>query len=372
MSRIRIAYAPYSPDLQRPGDRRRFAAYARARGIAFEIARAGEDYDLVIVSEVADITAWARCKSGKIVFDFIDSYLDIPAYDWRQLLRGAVFYCVGRHRHLQLRYKSSLEQLCERADAVVCSTLEQRASIQKYCSNVKVILDLQDNEIKSVKQDYKSGKPFHLVWEGLPSNMFQLKTIKHALETVSKRTPIVLNLVTDLASPRILGRYGTVDSIKYAASIFRDVRVHPWNIDTFSSIICGSDLAIIPIDLSNPLTRGKPENKLFLFWRMAMPVVATATPAYALALQDAGMEHFACRNEDEWIAAIQHMVADQGARSEAGRLGAAYVNRKWSARATLEKWDELFRSLGFDFCDLDVVRRTWQQDWVAGAARRSA
>ena len=64
---------PFSPTLKAPGDRRRFVAYAEARNLPFELARFDQHYDVVVLSEIADISIWSDYQQGKIVFDFIDS-----------------------------------------------------------------------------------------------------------------------------------------------------------------------------------------------------------------------------------------------------------------------------------------------------------
>ncbi len=73
--RPRIGYAPFSSSLTHPGDRRRFPAYAKARGIPFELARPDENYDLVVLTELADISVWPNYRGGKIIYDCIDLYL---------------------------------------------------------------------------------------------------------------------------------------------------------------------------------------------------------------------------------------------------------------------------------------------------------
>ncbi len=61
----RIGYVPYNPTLKAPGDRRRFVAYAQARNLPFELARFDERYDVVILSEVADISIWSELSARK-------------------------------------------------------------------------------------------------------------------------------------------------------------------------------------------------------------------------------------------------------------------------------------------------------------------
>ena len=85
---MKIGYVPYSSSLDMPGDRRRFVFYAETKGLTFEIADPSKKYDVVVLSERADLSVWSRYRHAKIVFDLIDSYLAIPQSDVRGLLRG--------------------------------------------------------------------------------------------------------------------------------------------------------------------------------------------------------------------------------------------------------------------------------------------
>jgi glycosyltransferase involved in cell wall biosynthesis len=345
----RIGYVPMSATLAAPGDRRRFAAYARARQLPFELARPEERYDLVVLSEKCDISAWCECPHGKIVYDFVDSYLAVPRRNPKQWLRGVVWYAIGRHRRLQFDYWAALQNMCRRADAVVCTTEEQKADIEQYCPNVHVVLDVHDSVVRTVKKDYRSGEPFNLVWEGLATTLPQLLHIRDVLRDTCKRTPLMLNIVTDPDQPRFLGRVGRVQSLDLAQRAFDGVRLHPWEEATVSDIICRSDLAVIPIDLSDPFVTGKPQNKLLLFWRMGMPVVTSATPAYRRTMREAGLESFACSGSAEWCVALDRMMKDESLRREAGERGRAVTERFYNAECLLARWDAVFASIGFPF-----------------------
>ena len=43
------------------------------------------------------------------------------------------------------------------------------------------------------------------------------------------------------------------------------------------ALVTEADIAVIPIDLSDPVAQAKPENKLMILWRLGMPVIASAT-----------------------------------------------------------------------------------------------
>lgn len=345
----RIGYVPLSTSMSGPGDRRRFVAYAKERQLSFEVASPNEHYDLVILSELCDISIWKSYRGGKIVYDLIDSYLAVRRTNLMQWMRGPVWYALGRYHRLQLDHWAAIKSMCCRADAVVCTTSEQQADIEPYCSNVHIILDVHSSIVRKPKNDWRCGTPFNLVWEGLPSNISQLHQVSGVLRTVNRRQPIVLNIITDSHHNRFLGRYCSVETLELAKNIFHEVRVHPWDENTWSEIVRTSDLAIIPIDLENPFVAGKPENKLILFWRMGLPVVASATQAYQRAMNYAGLSQFACHRNSDWITAIESLIGDENLRRDAANRGKVFAEQNYNTELLLRKWDAVFESIGFNF-----------------------
>lgn len=345
----RIGYAPFKADFDHPADLRRFAGYAKARGLNIEVARPSERYDLVVVSEIADIPLWIDYRHGKVVFDFIDSYLAIPRSDPKQLLRGLVWYLNGRHSRLRLDFKGALEAMCARADAVVCTTPEQKSDIGAFCPNVHIILDLHDTVLRQKKHDYAAGASFKLVWEGLPSNVPQLEAIGPVLREVGKSHPLELHIVTDEDRPGALPWLPRIKTVDVVKGIFDKVVLHRWGKETLSDNVTACDAAIIPIVTDDPLTRGKPGNKLALLWRMAMPTVTAATPVYRQMQHDAGTEELTCDTRYEWRAALERLMTDEAYRREAGERGAAYVGQNLTTDLLLSQWDAVFSSIGFRF-----------------------
>jgi hypothetical protein len=351
----RIGYVPIDPSLDPPGDRRRFVAYARARNLSFELARPDRRYDVVVLSELADISAWPDYQHGKIVYDLIDSYLSVPRTNLNQFLRGSAWYFLGKHRNFRFNYLNSIRAMCRRADAVICSTQEQKALISELCDNVHIILDMHAMVVKNVKQDYHAGRPFRLVWEGLPSNLPQLAAIAPLVRELLKERGFELHVVTDPRRKRLKGLLGEIDSRRYLTRCFTNAVFHPWNEQTCSEIVTSCDLALIPIDLDDPFVSGKPENKLLLLWRMGMPAVVSATPAYRRAMAEAGTPEFACARDSEWLRAIERLSTDEGARHDAAAKGRVHAEAAHGAEAVLSQWDRLFSSLGYSF---EGLRRT--------------
>jgi hypothetical protein len=343
---MRIGYAPYDASLSQPADRRRFPFYAARRGIGFELADPSRDYDLVVVTPRADLGAWTRYRPGrsKLVFDIVDSYLAIPRTNPKAILRGPAKFAAREARHPFFSYRRALESMLGRADAVTCATPEQAAEIAPICPNVHPILDFQSQLLRRVKDDYRSGSPFHLVWEGLGHNVRWFGRIERALGEVDTRHPLVLHLITAIEYRELVQRFWRRQTSRIATRVFDRVRLYQWSEEMVSVIATACDLAVIPLPLDRPLERGKPESKLVNFWRMGMPTVTSATPAYVRAMRGAGQD-LHCASEAQWPEVLERLIDDKGARERAGRGGRAFAECAYGDERLIDAWDRVLDSL---------------------------
>lgn len=344
---LRVGYVPYGPKLDFPADRRRFCHYARERNLAFEIAQPSANYDVVVLSQAADVSVWSRHPRGrtKIVFDFVDSYFSIPRGDLKGLFRGLAKFATGQNRHLRVNYRTALEDMCRRADVTVCGTEEQRASILPFCPNAHVILDSQTIAVRGAKEGYRAGEVFHFVWEGLGHNLVHLLEIREALQTLQRKKPFIIHAITELQYGRFLSRkFSKRNTLNDAAKIWPGMFLYAWHESTFPAIVRSCDLALIPIPLRDPFCAGKPENRLLLFWRMGMPVLASATPAHNRALQEAGLGK-GLNSSQEWLEALEEYMSDEQVRRSAGQTGKKFAESVHSDEKWLARWDQVFCSV---------------------------
>ena len=347
LRRLRIGYVPYDPSLRPPGDRRRFPFWARRRDVPFDVARPGERYDLVVLSARADITTWALhpVDGTRIVYDLIDSYLALPRRSVGNVLRGAAKFAARETRRLALDYHGAIEAMCRRADAVVCSTPEQADTIRPLNANVHDVLDAHVDVVQAVKDDYAGGHPFRLVWEGLPYTLDDFLPLAPVLRGVASRRPLELHLHTDVTFHKYGGRFVRQDARQIASRILPTAVVHQWDEAGLAAAITRCDLAVVPLDLRDPLARSKPENKLLLFWRMGMPAVVSATPAYRRVMAAAGGPQLVCETPDEWAAVLEEAIADADLRRVAAQAGRRYVEERHAESDTLRRWDDVVASV---------------------------
>jgi glycosyltransferase involved in cell wall biosynthesis len=343
---MRIGYVPYSEDMRQPADRRRFPYYAEQRGLAFELADPREDYDVVVITPRTDLVSWSRYRPGqaKLVFDIVDSYLDIPRTNPKAVLRGPAKFLAGEARQPFYSYRRAIERILERSDAATCATPEQAATIRRFCPNSHAILDFQSRIVTKVKESYDAGSPFNLVWEGLGENVRWFSEISGPLRQIARTRPLVLHLITAIEFGQLTQRFWKRQTAQIAARHFDEVRVHQWSEESVSAIATTCDLAVIPLPLDRPLERGKPESKLVSFWRMGLPTVTSSTPAYGRVMAEAGQE-LHCRSESDWADALIRMADDEAAREHAGRSGRAFAECKYGEERLLEAWDRVFESL---------------------------
>lgn len=348
-SALRIGYLAASQDWSAPADRRRFIAYAKARGLRVEHARPDEAYDVVVLSQAADLTIWQAYVRSPIVYECIDSYI-LPPRDFKGHLRGAVKFVTRQHRRLQWRYDHSVRAMCDRAAAVVCSTETLRQQVLPHCANTHVVLDIFDAALRATKRDYTANRPVAIVWEGLAAGAVDtiFPYLASVVRPMLKSGEAHLHLITDITYPRLSARFGrahTVDAVrKTFGSLARSVSLYQWSDTSFASLATSCDLAVIPIPPDDPYLNGKPENKLVLLWKTGIPTVASATPAYRHAMERTGVP-LLCDSLDAWHELLPRVAADENLRRVAAEAGRQLAESEYGCEQMLVRWDRVFESV---------------------------
>ena len=349
LAEARIGYAGYSRDFSVPGDRRRFAAYARLKGIPFDYAELNRPYDLAYLTYSSDLPGWVARKRRegpglKLIFELIDSYLT-ETDRTRRLLKGSGRFALGTDSRLAPDLLRTLVSACEVADAVICSTEEQRETILRYNPNVFISFDHFTSELGPPKMDYRRGAKLKIVWEGQSTTLPNIQVIRGPLNDLRDR--VELHVVTDPVIRRFFGRFGSYPTMDALAGIECDKHFHRWDRATFSTRVTDCDVAVIPIDASNRMAHGKPENKLVLLWQLGMPVLTSDTPAYQRTMAAAAVD-MTCSTSAEWGARIERLIAaDQPSLEQIGRQCRTFAERAYSSAEFARRFDQAFEAIGF-------------------------
>jgi hypothetical protein len=342
---MRIGYSPYSARLTEPGDRRRFPRYAAIKGLKFDLVKnVSSDYDLVILSSKADIVAWGSLPLGgpKIVYELIDSQLALPKDDYKWKLLGTAKALTREIARPVFSYRNAIEAMCSRADAIICGSPEQKVELETFNGNVYDILDFNEEIGGEPKSDYEIRDGPILVWEGLSYSVRHLRLLGPVLDELNPALDV--RIITDPFVPRIGAHYLRTPTDRVLRQTFANFDLRPWEKQSMPTLVTECDIAVIPIDLSDPVARSKPENKLMLLWRLGMPVVTSGTPAYRRCMQAAGLDN-ACGSTSDWARALQALLADATARRSAGAAGREYVERHCGTPALVQRWDHLLASV---------------------------
>jgi glycosyltransferase involved in cell wall biosynthesis len=349
LSEARIGYAGYSRDFSVAGDRRRFAAYARIKGVSIDYAELARPYDLAYVTYSSDLPGWIDRKRRegdglKLVFELIDAYFE-QSNLIRRYLKGTGRRVLGTDSRLSPDLRRTLVDACRAADAVICSTEEQRETIRRFNPNVHLSFDYFGDELRSPKTDYSRSGKLKIIWEGQSTTLPNLQVIRDVLNDLRDR--VELHVVTDPVIHRFFGRFGSYPAICALDGIECDKHFHRWNRQTFSSLVTACDVAVIPIDRSNALWWGKPENKLVLLWKLGMPVITSATPVYRRVMDSAGVD-MSCGTAGEWGEQLERVLADASYIETTGRRGRAFSEQAYSREEFLRRFDQALDAVGFD------------------------
>jgi hypothetical protein len=343
---MRLAYAPYDASLDAPGDRRRFVAWATDRGVDFEVAdrpRAG--IDVAVVCTAADLARWRAAPHGmKVIYDITDDYLGLPDTGLKNRARGMAKFVSGELSRPTLHYRDLMVDMCRRADVVVVTSEDQRAHVEQLADHhdVRIILDCYDADTVDRKRDYAlSGSPC-VAWEGLPFNVHTLALLHDPLAAMPGELRPAVHVVTQPTFRPYARRFGRRSSRAIAERALPGIAVvsHQWERSTMADAVAACDMAVIPLPLDDGFAHSKSAQKLISLWAMGMPVVTSATPAYAEAMRGAGL-NLACRTADDWTRALTTLLSDEDARRAAAQAGRAYVEEHASREIMLARWDAL-------------------------------
>jgi len=306
------------------------------------------DYDLVLVTHNGDIPGWTARKRRegsrlKFVFELVDSYFTQTGLA-RRHLKGAARRVLGIDSRVSLDFMRTLAAACEAADAVICSTEEQAAIIRGFNANVHLSFDYFGDELGPAKVDFGRPGKLRIAWEGQSTTLPNLQVIRGVLNEV--KNMVELHVITDPQIHRFFGRFGSYPAMRALEGIECDKHFHAWNRATFSRLVTDCDVAVIPIDQSNALWWGKPENKLVLLWQLGMPVLTSATPVYHRVMERAGVD-MSCRNDGDWRRGIELLItappADLAGISAQCRL---YAATAYSKGAFVGRFDAVLSSIG--------------------------
>jgi hypothetical protein len=346
MASLRIGYSSQVPDMSHPADRRRLVYWAQKRGhvIAQDL---NSPVDVIVLAGRSDFAKVGEYQAkAPVIIDLIDGYLgnENPIVD---LARGLGKIGTSQLSGKPKKYSTVLSQAIAQANATICASAEQNAPISKITNNSHIILDFHE-EFSFIPFSENSSIPKQLLWEGQAFTADGLKSLEKVFVQIIQKEPIALNLVTDLETPRILGRFGKKSTInrvgKLPKILGQNFALTPWSIPNVISSARNSLVSIIPLDPGNVLNPLKPENRLLIMWRLGLPCLTSPTLAYERVMKDAGLDSI-CRTVHEWRSKLEEFISSPSIRRDNVQKGQAYIHEKHNETETLKRWDKAVESV---------------------------
>jgi hypothetical protein len=348
MSKLKIGYWPLSDSLSSTGDRRRLVFWAKNRGhtITTDLSR---KVDVIVASEGSDFNSkYFESGNTPIVFDLVDAYLS-PQNVFEDLARGLLKQITGQITGNLKPFSRHIGNFCMKANAVVCSSVEQERLIKQYNINTHIILDSHDEiPLLAPGHDNLGMFPFRqLLWEGKPATLGGVNTIYSSLNEIAKVMPMGMRFVTDesyfMIANKYLNRKSSTILKNSSKQNMQQMKMVPWSIENLVTSAKESTLAIIPLDLTVPMQTLKPENRLLIMWRLGLPCLTSETPAYKRVAIEAGVE-VVCQDSKHWLESISRFLSDSKYALNQVKSGQSYIQENHSRKIILEKWDHAINS----------------------------
>lgn len=348
MKNLKIGYWPLSASLKSAGDRRRLIFWAEARGHTV-VTNLSQRVDVIVASENSDFNSKLFTqRQVPVIFDLVDAYLS-PLNPFDDFARGLAKKLSRQISGSIKPFSHHIKDFCLSSAAVLCSSVEQEAIIKQYNLNTHVILDSHD-EIPFIDRSLDKAsltKRNQILWEGQPATIRGVLQISSILAQFAKSNNMQLNFVTDERYFQFLNKYierNTLNLLKTDFSeIISMINIVPWTQSNLVTTAQRSYVAMIPIDLSVPMQKMKPENRLLIMWRLGLPCLVSPSPAYTRVARSAGV-NAVCENPDAWLENFRQLLENPiFARNEILR-GQSYLQENHTRAILLNKWDQAFES----------------------------
>lgn len=349
MVKLKIGYWPLSKTLDSPGDRRRLVFWAEARGHSL-VTDLERKVDVIVASENSDFnSAFFAQKKIPVIFDLVDAYLS-PLNPYDDLARGLAKNLSGQISGGIKPFSHHIKDFCLNSNAVICSSIEQEELIREFNNNTHVVLDSHD-EIPFIDplsfKSLVSGER-RVLWEGQPATIRGVRQISSVLSSVSSTNRVNFEFVTDENYFQFLNRFFERSTLRLLKKDLDQIADHisivPWTPANLVGSAKRSSIAMIPIDLSVPMQRLKPENRLLIMWRLGLPCLTSNSPAYARVAQQAEV-NATCDSLQEWNESLTQLLEDREYALTQIGAGQNYLRENHNRTILLEKWDRAIDSV---------------------------
>nr|PZN48520.1 MAG: group 1 glycosyl transferase [Bacteroidota bacterium] len=296
-----------------------FRGFARRVGLLLSASQ----YDRVFIHREAapvgpPIIEWflAKALRKKIIYDYDDAIWMTDKINESTLERT-------------LRWRSKVSSICRWSHKVSCGNEYLRQYALRFNANAilnPTTIDTEGLHNPSVQQP--AAKDSHQIvigWTGSHSTLKYLYLLKDVLLQVQEKFPEASLLVIADRPPEF----------QLPRLIFRE-----WSPETEIADLMTADIGIMPLP-DDEWSKGKCGFKALQYMALNMPAVASPVGVNTTIIQH--MENGClCRTDDEWLAALEMLIADAELRKRLGRAGRQTVIDRYSVSSNTSTFLSLF------------------------------
>jgi glycosyltransferase involved in cell wall biosynthesis len=297
-------------------------ALLMARSLARRVRHAWDagGYDVVFLYREASLVgpAWlerlARRRNRRLVYDFDDAI-------W-------VPYVSPRNRYFSfLKAPWKTASICRLAAAVTVGNEHLAEYARQFNSNVTIVPSTVSLRCYRPRPHGSGGGKPVIGWTGSHSSVGYLAPIANALRRLAQRRPFRFVVIG-------------VDRLELSGV---DVECRPWRSATEVEDLWDLDVGIMPLS-DDRWSRGKCSMKAIQCMGVGMPVVLSPVGANRELVED-GVNGLHATTEDDWVEALDRLLADPELRVRLGDAGRRTVEERFSAETQAPRVARLLRSV---------------------------
>jgi glycosyltransferase involved in cell wall biosynthesis len=297
-------------------------AWEMTRGLVARVAEAwsASQYDAVLVQREACLAgpAWAEWlahhRRPAMVYDFDDAVY-LP-------------YRSPTHAYLSyLKFPWKTSGLCRLASTVIVGNANLAAYARRYNDRVYVVPSTVSLRTYRRRPPVPARVPAVIGWTGSHSSAQYLRLVFPALQELRRRREFRLLVIG-------------VDGVEVPGV---EVESRPWRPATEAEDLWDMDVGIMPLP-DEPWARGKCGMKALQYMGVGIPAVVTPIGANREIVRD-GVNGLWATTTEEWVEALEHLLADPVLRSMLGAKARATVETRYSAEAQAPRVAAIIRSV---------------------------
>lgn len=247
---------------------------------------------------------WICNRSRKVIFD-IDDLVYLPGVksDVNPLISG-------------LKGKNKPIFLMKRAHHVITCTPYLDEIVRRYNKHTTDISSTINTERYRPKTDYSIKGKAVLGWSGSVSTIKHLRVLE----------PVLRKLKADGLCFKLLVMGDESFSLDGL-----EVEALPWKESHEVEVIKRFDIGLYPLP-DEQWVYGKSGLKAIQYMAAGVPVIATAIGTNFRIIEN-NVNGFLVSSDEEWLARLRNLIADENLRKRLGRKGAEFVEGKFSINA---------------------------------------